>query len=218
MIKYLLMILFCWFGLLYAEFSFAEGQSVVDLVAPEKDDLNKKNKKERPLKAEVNAQPRNSVSETGPVVAPLPMTEKQRKLLNIGEIDVGSWVGGGLLGTYIGFGLGHAIQGRYSYDGWILTTGEGLGALAFALGISSCDKLIGHSSWECSNSGNTLVAAGITAFVGFRIYEIFDVWFSPWRINKKVRRLKKAYPRYIPSFYILPNKQATMVAGLSWSF
>src|SRR5262245_38862858 len=49
------------------------------------------------------------------------LTPEERELLARGEIDAGSAVAGGAIGTFFGFGIGHAVQGRYSDMGWIFT-------------------------------------------------------------------------------------------------
>lgn len=53
------------------------------------------------------------------------LTDKDKEILEIGEISTVSYVVGGVLGTYpVGLGIGHAIQGRWSQKGWIFTAGE----------------------------------------------------------------------------------------------
>lgn len=98
---------------------------------------------------------------------------------------------GGILGTYpIGFGLGHAIQGRWSYDGKIFTFGE-LGSVALiAMGVSDClgDVLSGN---DCDSGSNALLFVGAFSYLGLRVWEIVDVWYRPLEYNKKYQLMSK---------------------------
>jgi len=46
-------------------------------------------------------------------------TDKERKILERGEYTTHEIVGGGLLGTLVGFGTGHVAQERWRERGWI---------------------------------------------------------------------------------------------------
>jgi hypothetical protein len=78
-------------------------------------------------------------------------------------IHEAQYVGGGLVGTLIGFGTGHAIQERYLNKGLIFTLGE-FGTQLFAA--------------ACFTSGcpDGLFLASFAGFIGLRIWEIVDVW------------------------------------------
>lgn len=119
------------------------------------------------------------------------LTEDERKILVNGEISTARYVIGGVIGTYpVGFGVGHAIQGRYSDKGWIFTAGE-LGSLvAIYAGLGSCvGSMINRN--DCSESSAGLVFAGVMGFVGFRVWEIIDLWATPPEINRKYYELKR---------------------------
>lgn len=118
------------------------------------------------------------------------LTDNDKKVLEVGEISTARYVTGGILGTYpIGFGVGHAIQGRWTQGGWIFTAGE-LGSLAAVVGgIAGCvDNTFRND--HCSGLESTLIVTGIIGFVGFRIWEIVDVWAAPPGMNKKYNELK----------------------------
>lgn len=74
---------------------------------------------------------------------------------------------GALTGTFFGFGLGHAIQGRYAKRGWLFTALE-TGALAGMVGGGSL----------CASGGcqNNVAAAGLLLFLSFKVWESIDVW------------------------------------------
>lgn len=119
------------------------------------------------------------------------LTENDKEILEIGEISTGSYIVGGILGTYpLGFGLGHAVQGRWSQKGWIFTAGE-LGSLTMVVaGLLGCvDKTF--SSDDCSDVENVLISTGLISFVGLRLWEIVDVWAAPPSHNRKYNELKE---------------------------
>ncbi|MCY4321651.1 MAG: hypothetical protein OXC37_04545 [Bdellovibrionaceae bacterium] len=94
-------------------------------------------------------------------------------------ISVGNYVGGGFAGTFIGFGIGHAIQGRYAERGWIFTAG----GLSTILG---CSGAVFFGIGAGDNPDNTLLYSAFYAslgvcFVGsiIKIWESIDVWWLP---------------------------------------
>ena len=130
----------------------------------------------------------------------LELTEKDKSTLEIGEISTARYVTGGILGTYpIGFGVGHAIQNRWSDKGYIFTWGE-LGSLgAVVVGAVGCMNRVAEDAaddddddeWSCSGLDTALIVGGAIGFIGFRIWEIVDVWAAPPSHNKKYKELKK---------------------------
>src|SRR5690606_27430608 len=52
------------------------------------------------------------------------LTMEERELLARGEIDAGPHIAGGVVSMFIGFGAGHAVQGRFGDTGWIFLVGE----------------------------------------------------------------------------------------------
>lgn len=123
---------------------------------------------------------------SSPGVTYTSLTDHEREILRKGEISTTQYIIGGIVGTYpIGLGVGHAIQGRYTEKGWIFTAGEFGSLAAFLAGIGSCWH--GDQYYSC-NSG--LAFAGIVGFVGFRIWEIIDVWAGPLEQNRNYREIK----------------------------
>ncbi|HEY8271909.1 MAG TPA: hypothetical protein VIG33_13545 [Pseudobdellovibrionaceae bacterium] len=143
------------------------------------------------------------------------LDEEDRRILHIGEISTSSYVIGGILGTYpLGLGIGHAIQGRYMDKGWIFTVGE-LGSLAVVMGgVGSCLDSISNSS-RCNGGAWFLGAMG---YVGFRIWEIIDVWAAPPEINRRYHNLKfRMESRAILSPLLAPTRDGA-VFGLRMTF
>jgi hypothetical protein len=122
--------------------------------------------------------------------APVPgveLSSSDHRVLAIGEISEDAHLGGGAIGTLVGFGLGHAVQGRYGDKGWIFTIGDIVGMGLFLLATIDCAFEVGGS--QTCESKNRL-QLGTALFVGFRIWEIVDVWAGPPAHNRRYRELK----------------------------
>jgi hypothetical protein len=94
------------------------------------------------------------------------------------NVPTGKYITGGVIGSTIGFGIGHAIQDRYHSKGWIFTATEGAGMAALLAGASQCKTdtdVFGVRSTNCG-SGSGLLFVGYGVFLGFHIWEIVDVW------------------------------------------
>ena len=109
------------------------------------------------------------------------------KFVNASEdysnISTTRYVTGGILSIYPGFGIGHAVQGRYTDKGWIFTTGEAISATVAIVGLGQCGITSGiTSSNQCS--GNSMILAGTVEFLGFKIWEIVDAWIIPKTKNQ----------------------------------
>lgn len=127
---------------------------------------------------------------TAPEVAPAPTPAPTTTGLSDSgkpKMSQAAYAIGGILGTYpIGFGVGHAIQGRWTEKGWIFTTGEIVSLGLIIAGAVDCvnddfNNSINGSNGSC-NSG--LLTAGVIGFVGFRLWEIIDVWLAPVLDNR----------------------------------
>lgn len=144
------------------------------------------------------------------------LSSSEREILMRGEISSGRYILGGIVGTYpLGFGLGHAIQGRYTEKGWIFTVGE-LGSIGVLyMGVGRC---VNSWDWD-SKCDSSLIMAGLIGFVFFRIWEIVDVWATPPMINQKYRNLKKMMGPNHSDFetLLLPEKDGGRLA-LQWRF
>ena len=116
------------------------------------------------------------------------LTPEERKILANGEISDGAYIGGGAAGTLIGFGIGHAIQGRYGDKGWIFTLGEfgSIGLLGFAL----VECAFGSPNGPCTGAAASTATLATLGFAFFRIWEIVDVWITPPSINRDYQFLK----------------------------
>ncbi len=114
------------------------------------------------------------------------LTEDERMMLKSRAPTKETYVIGGIVGTYPGFGLGHAIQGRWTDTGWIYTVGEVTSLVVAGAGIVNCVN-DGADDNDCNSSAITI---GLTAYVGFKIAEIFDVWIGGARHRERYQKLK----------------------------
>lgn len=117
------------------------------------------------------------------------LTPAEVQILKDGEISHGAQVAGGIIGTVFGLGIGQAIQGRYWPSGFVITAGE-IGSFALMIaGANDClPSRIGDPAPD--HCHGDYIAAGLLAFIGFRIFELVDVWTGPDRINRQYWNLK----------------------------
>lgn len=117
---------------------------------------------------------------TSPSATAVALTEDEQEALNKGDISTGQYVVGGLVATFLfPFGVGQAVQGRYSDTGWIFTVGELASITTLVVGVasSSCRTTIASSTslvgtTSCDTS--PLLWVGLGGLVGFRIWEVID--------------------------------------------
>lgn len=143
------------------------------------------------------------------------LSDEDQSVLARGEIDDRQYIVGGLAASFLGLGVGHAIQGRWSERGWIFTVGEIAAYGVFAWGYAK--------AWECGCDGAAGVAvAGLLAAGGLRLFEIADAWVEPPAHNQRVRSLRRRYPVASPGtgLYLSPpqSHERGGVAGLSLRF
>ena len=82
---------------------------------------------------------------------------------------------GGFVGTFYGFGSGHAIVGEYSSTGWMFTISE-----LMAMGVLMIGVLRAIDNPSSFNEAEVAMVSG--AIVGLsvlRVWEAIDVWSRP---------------------------------------
>jgi hypothetical protein len=159
---------------------------------------------------------------------PLPLTADEQELLSRGEISDGQHIGGGLVSLFFGFGVGQAVQGRYSDTGWIFTLGEAASMTAIFVGmVQAFDCVDDFEGSSCNNddSAGFLLVGGLIGIGVFRIWEIVDAFSGPTRHNAKVRALRMRlgipqpmYTKVMP--YVAPSlsRDGGGTAGLTLRF
>lgn len=156
------------------------------------------------------------------------LTQEEAELLQDGIIDDGQIILGGLGAIFVGFGLGQAIEGRWSDTGWIFTAGEIAAMTVAIVGIAQCGDHVVHSNDDfdhggfCEEHGAGKFIVGLLAFAGLRVWETVDAFVGPASHNRRVRAVQaRVYGGYPPpySFYVKPTmSNEGTVAGLSFSF
>ncbi len=106
--------------------------------------------------------------------APAPSGEK---------ISTTRYVVGGIIGTYPGLGFGHLVQGRWRERGWIFLVGEVASAAVFTAGVMNC-ALESAFSGSSTCRDNAQMVIGELGFLGFKVWEIVDVWATPPRDHR----------------------------------
>jgi hypothetical protein len=153
---------------------------------------------------------------------PVGLTADEQRILARGEISEGEHFGGVLVGFFLGFGSGQAIQGRWSDTGWIFTVGEAASIAAILVGVDDIfDDCIDDN---CNNDGNGgLFAIGIIGLVGFRVWEIVDSVAGPSSHNRRLREIHMRLGYSQPGYYsvapfVAPTHGGGGVAGLTFRF
>jgi hypothetical protein len=149
-----------------------------------------------------------------------PLTHEEKALVEQGEMSTSRYVIGGILGVYPGFGIGHAVQERWSEKGWIFTAGE-LGSLAIVvMGAASClgEALEDASKDKKGDCTNAAITIGMIGFLGFKIWEVVDIWATPPAQNKKIRSLKERQQTEKQALYLSPLFYKDFGGGLGLTF
>lgn len=127
-------------------------------------------------------------------------------------ITHGRYNSGGILSVTSGFGIGHAVQGRWLEKGWIFTTGEIalLGGAGYLL-ISWMEELEGYGKSLLEGAKNPnesstdeskikwdnvyLAAAFFAGYLGLRVWEVVDAWVLPsrYKVSKSPFELSPLY-------------------------
>lgn len=153
---------------------------------------------------------------------PVGLTADEQRILARGEIGPGEHFGGALLGFFVGFGSGQAVQGRWSDTGWIFTVGEAASIAAILIGVG--DVFQDCIDYECSDNENGgLIAVGVIGIVGFRVWEIVDSIAGPASHNRRLReiQMRMGYPQpgyYSVAPFVAPTHNGGGVAGLTFRF
>ena len=99
------------------------------------------------------------------------------------SITNGQYIGGGVTSILLGYGIGHAIQGRYMERGWIFTASE---LVAIGGYITSVVFFVTEASdvYRTGNTGGVKAFGGVSlaflvALTGLRVWEIVDAWMLP---------------------------------------
>lgn len=136
------------------------------------------------------------------------------RIRDIGPIGPTRHILGALVGTYPGLGLGHAIQGRYKYDGGGLYTIYDLIVFPVVAAIMSMTNMpyysLGKSGIHCYRSKSVFTSGGkkrvrerqdaasclqeyllAGLLISPKFFQIYSVIIDPFEINSKYSKYRK---------------------------
>jgi hypothetical protein len=121
-------------------------------------------------------------STTAPASAPASLKIKGLKLPE--PLTQTRYLVGGITGSVLGFGIGHAIVGEYSSMGWVFTMSEVLSLsvpilAALVMAIVAWDGSVGATVDHLITTWGGFLWAGIALWAAFRVWEIIDLWMRP---------------------------------------
>ena len=152
----------------------------------------------------------------------LKLTEAEYQTMAIGELSRTRYAIGGVLGIYPGFGIGHTVQGRWRESGWKFTAGEVGSILVLFAGLSKC---VGDSFYGRGKCDSQLIDIGAVGYIGFKIWEIVDVWRGGIVHRRKFQDLQNKVDKKRPkqeslnSWKFSPALNAnTLAINLNYSF
>jgi hypothetical protein len=118
------------------------------------------------------------------------LSSDDRGLLASGEIpNVGAAIAADAL---VGFGIGQAIEHRWSETGWIFTFGETIATAVFFDGLVrtvDCGFPPSQHERQCSNDNN-LALGGAIALTVLRVWGFLDTTVGPVHHNARLRALR----------------------------
>jgi len=162
------------------------------------------------------------------------LTVDEQWLLQRGFITDGEHLGGGLAALFVGFGVGQAVQGRWSRKGYIFTIGEGVsiavmfyGVFSFVDRCAAADADPSASDTACDRAlsrGFGLMLGGMLALSVFRVWETVDAFVAPPQHNRELLELRTRLGMPTPMYtrarpYLGPTPDgAGGMAGVSLRF
>ena len=133
-------------------------------------------------------------------------------------ISQGRYIGGGVASIFLGFGIGHAIQGRWKERGWIHTVVQPVAFIAFLW--SAGNFLEASISSGTAKTGSVpigeigLMTGAVLLLGGIRIWEMVDVWMLP----DSVRIISSSRKTGTPSLYSYEPTVNVPGVSLQWQF
>jgi hypothetical protein len=159
------------------------------------------------------------------------LTVDEQWLLERGYITDGEHLGGGLAALFVGFGVGQAVQGRWSRKGYIFTIGEGVSIGVMIYGVFQfSDKCVSDpnaTNQTCDRAfsrGFGLMLGGMLALSVFRVWETVDAFIAPPQHNRELTELRTRLGMPVPMYsrarpYIAPTPDGSGgMAGVALRF
>jgi hypothetical protein len=134
--------------------------------------------------------------------------------MQIEPLTTDQYVFGGVVGTVVGFGIGHAIVGEYHTMGWVFTMTQVLSLsipifAAIVMGIRYWEGSAGATVDHLITAWGVCLWIGIALWAAFRVWEIVDLWLRPHHrlaIPQGIQTQPLVLPPFPPhtSFLITP--------------
>ena len=102
------------------------------------------------------------------------------------SISKGQYTWGGVASIIPGFGIGHALQGRYMERGWIftaseiLTIGGSVISAFYTISLMASQKgRVYPKNVKLETTMRNFSISLLVAFIGIKAWEIYDAWVLP---------------------------------------
>ena len=121
------------------------------------------------------------------------------------RLSTSHYVTSGLIGSFVGFGTGHLVQGRYWDKGWIFT-------LASASIVGS-GALLAVAEYNLIPLATEIIAISILATsAGIKLWEVFDIWKLPPSYEVASKNLE------LSPFFFAHNDTPYIGLSLNWKY
>ena len=138
--------------------------------------------------------------------------QRQLSLKSNAGIDHYRYVAGGMLSLIPGFGIGHAVQGRWSDGyGWLFTVGEGLTLLGAGLSIMMTGIFCVDDDDSQGGCSDPKTDKWLTAFLVLKLGEAVSAWYPPKLMDIRDRRTRRNLKIIPHSRYITGGTLGTVV-------
>lgn len=109
------------------------------------------------------------------------------------EISMDKYLAGGILGTFLGYGIGHSAQDRWLSDyGWFYTLSQVAGSVVLGVGLNSYRKCYDYDDEdECRSDAVSILGWGGLVLLSSKTAETITIWL-PNRERYRIVAIKPA--------------------------
>lgn len=148
------------------------------------------------------------------------LTDEEDIIQKEGPISRDRYILGGVMGTTIGFGTGHAIVGKWKEMGWLYTLAETgfLGMMMIGYKKSIIDTVETGFNGNFDGPSYGLMITGYLGFFLTKMGETYDIWNRPHEHNKTYKKVQEKAEKSA-ELHLLPQIEPKKLAlNLSLSF
>jgi hypothetical protein len=113
----------------------------------------------------------------------------------IQPIPLKNHIGGAVVGTSVGFGLGHAIQGRFRERGWIYLAVEAAAVVLLTAVAIDCINDFDDVDASPGLCTDPVLGTGLIVLGTARTLETVDVWLGPVVHNARLKTGPRLHTR-----------------------